>query len=79
MIGSTRIGAERVLALVDDLGLDAYFDHLAGILDHAEARMAQAIASLPDGVYVGSDLTDNDCFEPAEIEIRATVTVAATG
>jgi N-methylhydantoinase A/oxoprolinase/acetone carboxylase beta subunit/N-methylhydantoinase B/oxoprolinase/acetone carboxylase alpha subunit len=75
MIGSTRIGAERVLALVDDLGLDAYFAHLDGILDHAEARMAQAIAGLPDGTWVGSDVSDNDCFGPVEVEIRATVTV----
>ncbi|MCP4224692.1 MAG: hydantoinase B/oxoprolinase family protein, partial [Actinomycetia bacterium] len=38
-------------------------------------RMGQAIARLPDGVYVGSDFSDNDCFDPMEIEVRATITV----
>jgi N-methylhydantoinase A len=75
MIGSTRIGAERVLDLIDDLGLDRYLAHLGGILDHAEQRMGQAIAHLPDGIYVGSDFSDNDCFGPRQIEIRATITV----
>ncbi|MCP4226934.1 MAG: hypothetical protein GY773_26630, partial [Actinomycetia bacterium] len=75
MIGSTRIGAERVIDLVDDLGVENYFNHLDGILDHAERRMGQAVARLPDGVYIGSDFSDNDCFDPMEIEVRATVTV----
>ena len=30
MLGSTRIGAERVTALVDELGIESYFDHLDG-------------------------------------------------
>ncbi len=75
MIGSTRIGAERVEALAGELGLDAYVAHLDGILDHAETRMAQAIADLPDGVYVGVDASDNDCFDKVDVEVRATVTV----
>lgn len=76
MIGSTRIGAERVVALVDDLGLGRYRSHVEGILDHAERRMAQAIAELPDGVYHGYDISDNDCFEKVEVAIRVAVTVA---
>ena len=76
MIGSTRIGAERVAALADELGLDRYFAHLDGILDHAERRMGQAIAGLPDGVYAGSDISDNDCFDKVDVAVRVTVTVA---
>ncbi|MGI9614792.1 MAG: hydantoinase B/oxoprolinase family protein, partial [Acidimicrobiales bacterium] len=75
MIGSTRIGAERVQALAAELGHDTYLHHLAGILDHAETRMSQAIAELPDGVYVGVDASDNDCFDKVDVEVRATVTV----
>ena len=74
MLGSTQIGAERILALSDELGPEAYLGHLDGILDHAERRMANAIAGLPDGTYTGVDRTDNDCFEPMDIAIKATVT-----
>ena len=75
MLGSTRIGSERVLKLVDDLGLDRYLQHLDGILDHAERRMGQAIAALPDGTYVGEDSSDNDCFDAVVVAIRVTITV----
>jgi N-methylhydantoinase B len=75
MLGSTEVGAQRVTALVDELGLDSYFAYLAGILDHADARMRAAVAALPDGVYTGEDITDNDCFEKRDVAIRVVVTV----
>ncbi|MEL7207530.1 MAG: hydantoinase B/oxoprolinase family protein, partial [Actinomycetota bacterium] len=75
MIGSTRIGAERIVDLVADLGLGRYFAHLEGILDHAEARMSAAIATLPDGVYEATEISDNDCFERVDVAIRVRITV----
>ncbi|MBT6276764.1 MAG: hydantoinase B/oxoprolinase family protein, partial [Chromatiales bacterium] len=75
MLGSTRVGGERVAALATELGLASYFEHLAGVLDHAEARMREAIAALPDGTYYGEDTTDNDCFKKVDYTIRATLTV----
>lgn len=75
MIGSTRIGDERIIDLARELGLDRYRRHLDGILDHAQARMAAAIASLPDGVYEGADASDNDCFERVDVTIRVRLIV----
>ena len=77
MLGSTEVGAQRVAALVHEFGLESYFEHLAGVLDHAEARMRDAIRALPDGVYLGEDHSDNDCFEKMDIAIRVAVTVDA--
>jgi N-methylhydantoinase A/oxoprolinase/acetone carboxylase beta subunit/N-methylhydantoinase B/oxoprolinase/acetone carboxylase alpha subunit len=75
MVGSTRIGGDRVADLARELGIDSYLAHLAGVLDHAEHRMREAIRALPDGVYHGADLSDNDCFGPLETWIRLTLTV----
>ncbi len=75
MVGSTQIGAERVIALATELGESGYFTHLDGILDHADRRMREAIRSLPDGVYLGADLSDNDCFEAKDTWIRLRLTV----
>ena len=36
--------------------------------------MRAAVAELPDGVYVGAEMTDNDCFVEREVWIRVTVT-----
>ena len=75
MLGSTEVGAQRVTALVDELGIESYFDHLAGVLDHADARMRDAVRALPDGVYLGEDHTDNDCFEKVDVAVRVAMTV----
>lgn len=75
MLGSTRIGAERVQALVDDLDLEQALASFNGVLDHAEARFEAAIDALPDGVYEGADVSDTDCFGPAEIWTRVTITI----
>ena len=75
MMGSTQIGAERVIALTEELGVDPYLRYLDGVLDHADRRMRAAVAALPDGVYAGEDHSDNDCFEKMDIAIRVTLTV----
>ena len=48
--------------------------YLDGILDYADRRMRAAVAELPDGVYIGAEMTDNDCFTECEIWIRVTIT-----
>ncbi len=75
MLGSTRIGAERVAALAEELGTDQARACFAGILDYAEARFRAVIRDLPDGTYRGEDRTDNDCFGPAEIVTRVALTI----
>ncbi|WP_419840900.1 hydantoinase B/oxoprolinase family protein [Candidatus Poriferisodalis sp.] len=75
MIGSTRIGAQRVLGLVAELGVEEYLSYLDGVLAHGESRMRSAIAALPDGTYHGEDRTDNDCFGPADIAVRVRLSV----
>ncbi|MCC5979136.1 MAG: hydantoinase B/oxoprolinase family protein [Salinarimonas sp.] len=75
MLGSTRIGAERIAALTEELGTDQARACFAGILDYAEARFRAVIRDLPDGTYRGEDRTDNDCFDPAEIITRVALTI----
>jgi N-methylhydantoinase B len=75
MLGSTRIGMERLAELAEELGRETA-NYFGGILDIGERRMRAEIAALPDGVHHGSDLTDNDCFEARDYVIRVAVTVA---
>jgi N-methylhydantoinase B len=75
MIGATRVGADRIVALGEELGRDAIAGIFDAVLDHADARFRQVIAGLPDGVYVGDEHTDNDCFAPGRFNIHVTVTI----
>jgi len=75
MLGSTRIGAEQVAALVEELGVDTALTYFDGILAHAASRMSAAINELPDGTYRGEERSDNDCFELRDVWVRVAVTV----
>ena len=75
MLGATRIGAERVAEFAGEVSVEHALALFDGILDHAERRMRVAIAALPDGVYEGADHSDNDCFEPCDVAVRARLTI----
>jgi N-methylhydantoinase B len=74
MIGSTKIGAERLRALIAELGVEAGEAYLDGILDHADTRFRTALASLPDGTWIGEEVIDNDCFETVAIPLNVRLT-----
>jgi N-methylhydantoinase B len=75
MLGSTRIGMERVAALVEELGVDEALGYFKGVLDHADRSVRAEIARLPDGVYVAEDRSDNDCFEIRDVTVRVKLTI----
>lgn len=76
MLGSTRIGADRMADVLGQLGADAGNAYLDALLDYGERRMRQAIAALPDGAWDGHDISDTDCFESVDIETKVKVTIA---
>jgi N-methylhydantoinase B len=76
MLGSTQIGSERVAAIFDDLGHEQGMAYLNGILDYADRRFRAEVEALPDGVYVGEEVSNNDCFSRTEIRYKVTLTVS---
>jgi N-methylhydantoinase B len=73
MIGATRIGAERIQALADELGPDHLVDYFEAVLDYADKSFRKVIAALPDGCYLGEEHTDNDCFSTGHHAIRLAI------
>ncbi len=70
MIGSTRIGADRIAALVNELGMGEYRAYFEGILEHADRSFRRCVTTIPDGDYRAEEAIDNDCFEPLDDAIR---------
>ena len=75
MLGSTRIGMERVSALVEELGVNTALEYFRGVLDHADRSFRQEVAQLPDGTYYGEDRSDNDCFDEVDVMVRVHLTI----
>ena len=75
MLGSTRIGADRVASLVQEYGVETGKRYIGALLDYGERMFRGAIRDLPDGRYEAEELSHNDCFEDIEIPIRMAMTI----
>ena len=71
-LAAGRAGAERVGALIDRVGLDAYRDGMEETLDYAERRTRARIAELEDGVREATDVLEADAGD-VQLRLRATV------
>lgn len=74
MLGATQVGAESVIAIARDFGVDHALALFEGILDHADRAMRAALRTLPDGTYRAEEQFDTDCFNPAKIALHLAVT-----
>jgi N-methylhydantoinase B len=74
MLGSTRIGADRITSLLTELGAERAGAYLEAVLTHADHRLRMAVADLPDGQWTGEDGSDTDCFEERDVPVRVTLT-----
>src|SRR3954468_6500225 len=72
-IGACRIGAERVLSLVEKYGLSRVQTNITALLDHSERLMRAELRQLPGGEFSAEDALDDDGISDARIPIRVTV------
>jgi N-methylhydantoinase B len=75
MIGSTQIGAERLAALVEELGAARADEFFEGVLAHADRRFQTCIDRLSEGAWRAEEPVDSDCFEKIDARIAVTLTV----
>ncbi|MCA6112217.1 hydantoinase B/oxoprolinase family protein [Bradyrhizobium cenepequi] len=76
MIGSTRIGAERLALLVEEVGPDLAGEFFEGVLAHADRRFQACCSRLAKGSWRAEEPVDNDCFQPIDGRIAMTLTVS---
>jgi N-methylhydantoinase B len=88
MLGSTSIGAARLVDLVADLSTGQTASSAPGtgperalrlfdaVCAHADRRFRALVTSLPDGTWTATEHWDDDCFGPADLHLRLRVTVA---
>ena len=71
-MAANRIGAQRLLAFMDEYGLADLSALAAAVQDRAEAAMRAAIIALPDGAYESS-VTFNPVDAAVTLRVRVTV------
>jgi N-methylhydantoinase B len=79
MVGAARIGERELLALGGEVGWDTLESHARDWFDYSEARMAQALAQLPEASAERSSVHDALPDLPESgIRITAKVTINGT-
>ncbi len=74
-IASCDVAEARLLSMVAEYGRETMKAVMQGIQEYAERQMRAAIRALPDGVYVGEAILDNDGFDSRDVNVRVTLTV----
>lgn len=80
-IAAARIGAERLVELIDRYGKAIFQSACESVMQHSERLMRQAIAALPDGTYAATTYIDGylDDPEPSRKELPLCVAITVTG
>jgi N-methylhydantoinase B len=74
MIGSARLGEQRLKPLLAKYGADGLDAAVSAILDLSEAHARRILRDWPDGSWLGEAFLDDDGFDRTDIAIRARVT-----
>lgn len=74
MLGSAKLGANRLSALLEQHGGTGLMSAVEAILNLAHAHTARILQSWPDGTWEGTALLDDDGHGNEDIAIRATCT-----
>jgi N-methylhydantoinase B len=75
MIGSCRVGEQRLKTITEKYGFDTLLDAVNYIYDYSERRFRSEIAKWPDGVYTGRSVLDTDFRGQSDINVDVKVTV----
>ena len=72
-LGACRIGAARMLELVERFGFARLTQGVSAVLSGSERLMRNALASLPAGEWTAEDFLDDDGVMPGPIAIRVKI------
>jgi N-methylhydantoinase B len=74
-VAANRVGIQRMQELAAKLGVEFLTAACQALLAHAERKIRQAVAAIPDGTYTCEDYMDDDGRGMTRIPIRVAVTV----
>lgn len=76
--GSLRAGGRKLAAIAEKYGIDTYYAAVDELLDHGERSAREALARIPDGVYVYEDYMDDNGVEQEPVKLKCTITIEGT-
>ena len=77
-VAAAEVGARRVLSIIDKYGLSTYKKAKDDFLNYGERMCVEALKTIPNGVYKGESIIEDNGFGEGPFPIRAKITVTDT-
>jgi N-methylhydantoinase B len=74
-VASCNVAEKRLLEMAEEFGVEPLKEILDAIQDYASEMMRAEIAKIPDGVYEGEAILDDDGFDRRDIKVKCTMKV----
>ena len=74
-VASCNVAEKRLLEMAEEFGVEPLKEILNAIQDYAGEMMRAEIAKIPDGVYEGEAVLDDDGFDRKDIKVICTVKI----
>ena len=74
-ISANHAGLNRLVTLVETMGIDRYARYLSDLNDYAERLAQSALGEIPDGVYQFGDFMDDDGVGDVDLSIEVSIKV----
>ena len=74
-LAAHRVGAARLLGLIDKHGAESVTEHAVALMDYAERVTGAVIERIPDGVYYFEDALEGDGQTETRLPVCVTITV----
>jgi N-methylhydantoinase B len=74
-LGSLRVGAERLLEIVDRSGYQEADEYAGHLVDYAARMMRRTLAAIPNGVYQAEDFLDDDGVSGRPVRIAVQIEI----
>lgn len=77
-IAACKVGAKRILELVEKYGLDPVLGAMASLLDYGERMTLEELRKLPKGVFTAEDVVEEDGHGNGPFQVKVKVTITDT-
>jgi len=74
-VAACRVGAKRILELVEKYGSDELLTAMEGLLDYGERMTLEELKKLPKGVFTGEDIVEEDGHGNGPFYVRVKITI----
>lgn len=75
-IAAAEVGAKRVISIIEKYGFQTFLKAKEDFLDYGERMCIEALKEIPNGIYKGTSIIEDNGFNEGPFPIKAKITVS---